>query len=111
MNIQITSCTNLRKIRKGLGLNQKDFANKLGISQPHLGNIEAGSRNVTYDVISALVEIYKISPNWLLLGIGDMHLPETIEQPAQALPTDIEKLIEKKIQEALQAQADRAGEA
>ncbi len=102
---QINVCTNLRFLRKKLGLNQTEMAQKLDVSQSYYGNIEAGNKNITYEMIGKIAELYHISPNWLLLGAGEMYIepPKQENEPTPALPADWEAFMEKKINEAVEA--------
>ena len=42
----------LRELRKRIGLTQKDFAAKLGVSLPYLNQMENNHRFNTYDVLT-----------------------------------------------------------
>jgi transcriptional regulator with XRE-family HTH domain len=89
-----------------------EISKMIGVSPSLVGKITKGDNAFSVNILEKILEVFpRLNPMWLLRGEGTMYLPETVEQPAQALPTDIEKLIEKKIQEALQAQTNRAGEA
>lgn len=48
------------------------FAESIGLQRAHYYKILHGARMLTVNQISALIEIYKISPNWLFLGEGNM---------------------------------------
>jgi len=70
----------LKKIRKFLGLSQKDFANMLNIGLRTYQTYESGDRDPLYSVITKLSEI-GIDINWLISGEGSMlnkHLPDGI---------------------------------
>ncbi len=99
--------TNLKKLRKHLGFNQTKMADKLGISQTHWANIETGKRNLTSENILILKEVFNISPNWLLLGKGEMFLDESSNiTPDSNLDAYIEakvhQVLEKKFLELFQ---------
>lgn len=60
-----------KKIRKGLGFNQKDFAKELGISQTHISSVENGKDNPSTALIKLLCLKYNIDEEWLVEGKGD----------------------------------------
>lgn len=70
----------LRELRKYLGLSQKVFAEKLGITDGGLSNLENGKRNFTEQMIISICREFSVSRLWLVEGIGDMivNIPETI---------------------------------
>lgn len=55
--------------RKKSGLNQKDLAEKLGISYPTLNRYEVGRRSVPGELLIRIIEITGCDPAWLLTGI------------------------------------------
>lgn len=66
----------IRKLRKGLGLNQSDFGKILGISTSGVSDIESGRRNVIEKHIKLLciepIDGKYIDETWLRTGEGDM---------------------------------------
>lgn len=66
--------TRLKDFRKSLGLSQKDFANKLKITQPHLSAMENGNKNITERFIKDLVNEFSLNSEWLKTGNGNMYL-------------------------------------
>jgi transcriptional regulator with XRE-family HTH domain len=41
-------------IRKNLGLSQRDFANKIGMTHTHYNAIEKGRKNITIDILERI---------------------------------------------------------
>lgn len=62
----------MKRIREEIGLNQKDFADALGISAPTLSGYESGGSKPTFEVLVKLSEQYKINVYYILFGKGDM---------------------------------------
>lgn len=60
-----------KKVRTFLRLNQKDFAEKLGIKQAYYSAIEIGKRDASASVINALFNL-NVSPEWFYNGKGEM---------------------------------------
>ena len=65
----------LAAVRAASGLNQIDFAAKLGLSPRAYANYERGEREIPAMVLKAIAEAMRIDPLWLLMGPGDepMH--------------------------------------
>ena len=70
----------LKELRKYLGLSQRAFAEKLGITDSGLSNLESGKRNLTEQMIISICREFNVNRAWLVEGVGDMftNLPETI---------------------------------
>lgn len=62
----------LKEARKALGLTQGELADALKCDQSYLSAIERGQRGVTSQIAKELFELYAISSDWLLNGIGQM---------------------------------------
>lgn len=55
----------VRSARISKGLRQRDVANRLGVSRPWVGNIEAGSRDLSATALAQLVELLGVQlPRW-----------------------------------------------
>ncbi len=84
----------VKEIRTNLGLNQSDFAEKIGIKQAGLSAIEKGIRNVTDRVISDICREFNVNEEWLRNGNGEMFIePDTFsldEYLKQRKVSDIE---------------------
>ena len=64
--------TRLRQVRKELNYNQKDFADKLLLSQGTLAQIEKGARSVTDRTVKLLCSEFNVNEEWLRTGNGEM---------------------------------------
>ena len=47
---------NLRMIRTFYGLNQRELAEKVGVSQSYITHVEIGSRNISDNLRSSIIE-------------------------------------------------------
>ena len=56
----------LKQERKTLGLTQRDFAEKLGITQPSYIRYENGSSQPTLETLVRIAEILDVSVDYLL---------------------------------------------
>lgn len=96
----------IKKIRKELGLNQKNFGDALGLSQSQIGSIEKGYRALTDRTKNDIIREYGVNPIYLETGEGEMfvQVPKLTEAIARLIPKlesltveqleSIEKLIE-----------------
>ena len=64
----------LKEIRKVLGLNQKQFCQKLGITPVTYSTYETGKIKPRDSVIKAICSIYSVNETWLRTGEGDMFI-------------------------------------
>ncbi|ACV64873.1 transcriptional regulator, XRE family [Desulfofarcimen acetoxidans DSM 771] len=62
----------VQKLRKHLGLSQKDFGECLGISQKHISQIEKDTREPSEQLIKHLCLRYNTSESWIKTGEGEM---------------------------------------
>lgn len=76
---------NIKIIRKGLRMSQKEFSDALNVKQGHYSRIETGKTNISYAVLESLTKYYHtatnkvLNLNWLLMGEGKMDLVSTEE--------------------------------
>ena len=66
----------MKKLRKTLGLVQKDFAGQLGFSITTISTIENEGQLPTIPIIIAMMTNYRVSPFWLLKGEGEMFIKD-----------------------------------
>lgn len=66
----------LKKIREYYGLNTRDFAEKLGMSNGAISLLENGKRNCTAQFIKAVCTVFtEINEEWFKTGKGEMLKP------------------------------------
>lgn len=70
----------LKKVRKTLGLSQKEFAGYLGITQSAYSMIENGSRLFSEKYIRLVCTTFNINKEWLEYGEGEMILQKSDER-------------------------------
>lgn len=69
----------IKNVRKALGLTQEEFAAKIKVSRPNIGNIETGKIGITERIISDICETFKVNRAWLETGEGEQFVPEQTE--------------------------------
>lgn len=64
----------LKEIRKTEGLSQKEFGDKIFLSQYQISLLEKGRRNLTDRVIESICKEFNVNSDWLKTGNGDMYI-------------------------------------
>lgn len=72
--------TRIRELRKALNLNQKDFAQKIGLKQNTISYMEKTGSTITEQNIKTICSQFSINENWLRTGSGDMFLENEKKQ-------------------------------
>lgn len=76
----------VERLRSVLDLNQTPFGDPVGLSQPHVSQIETGSRSLPIEIAIKLCTLHNVTLDWLYRGDPN-GLPVRLNQ----------KLIEAKI--------------
>ena len=65
-------CERIKDLRSELKITGSEFANKIGISQGYLSDIENANSSPKKTLLLAISYIYNINYDWLLTGEGEM---------------------------------------
>ena len=65
----------IRKLRKYLGLTQKDFGNRIGVKGNTIATYESGRNEPIDSVISLICREFNVNEKWLRTGEGEMFRP------------------------------------
>ena len=65
-HITKTLASNLRNLRRKLGLSQEEFAEQCGLHRTYVGSVERGERNVTLSSLETLASALGVSVPQLL---------------------------------------------
>jgi transcriptional regulator with XRE-family HTH domain len=68
----------IKQIRKSAGLNQKDFAQILGVCNSYISFIERGLKGSNFDIFYKLALGFNVSMDYLFFGIEPMKLTKKI---------------------------------
>ena len=64
----------LKLVRESSGMNQRDFAEKIGWTQPYVSLIESGNRdNISDAYLQAIQCLFGVDMGWLQTGKGEMR--------------------------------------
>lgn len=62
----------IKAVREALGLSQREFGERLGVSRDVISNIEYNRVQPKDIFIRHICELYKVSEQWLKTGSGEM---------------------------------------
>lgn len=89
----------LKRLREHLNMNQRDFSNKINISQSSLAMMENGQRQIRDIHVSQMCSEFNVNETWLRTGEGEMFVqPSTFSLDDYAKKhnlTELEILIVK----------------
>jgi transcriptional regulator with XRE-family HTH domain len=71
-NIGMTIFDRIRLVRKGIGLKQGEFADRIGLTQTSMSMIEAGKSPITEKNIKLICVTFAVDEDWLRTGKGEM---------------------------------------
>ena len=72
--------TRLKSLRKDRGLNQKEFAAKIGVTDSAVSRWELGTREIPAIAIQSICREFSVSEEWLRYGSGDMYAAASREE-------------------------------
>ena len=67
----------IKELRTQLGMNQTEFAQRLGGTQQQICQLERSTRNIRPAVISSICGNFNVNERWLRTGEGEMFKRET----------------------------------
>lgn len=67
-------------VRKQSGLNQQDFAEKIGLTKNYVSLMETGARSPSDRTISDICRIFDIQEDWLRYGLEPMRAARSREE-------------------------------
>ena len=71
----MTILDRIRHVRKELGLNQDEFADRIGLTQTSISMIEIGKTTLTEKNIKLICATFAVDEGWLRTGKGEMFGP------------------------------------
>jgi transcriptional regulator with XRE-family HTH domain len=70
----------LRDVRKAIGLNQSEFAAKLGMKQGGYSQVETGENALTEQNIKLVCLTFGVNETWLKTGAGEMFIAKDLAE-------------------------------
>lgn len=66
----------IKELRVRLNLDQKEFADKIGMKPSSYSMLERGHSGLTIKNLQAIMTVFNANANWIVAGIGGMFLTE-----------------------------------
>lgn len=82
-----------KQLRINNGLNQTQFADKIGIQQSAVSAIEKGERLPTTDQIVTAANNFNVTSDWILFGDDSLSIAEVKEPPTEYSP-EVKELLQ-----------------
>ncbi len=95
----------VKQIRTELEISQREFANRIFMSQSSLGEIETGTRKVNDRIIQLISSQFNVNKNWIKTGKGSMYATEKPDIKLEHL-IEIYKQLDKSLQDYLLEQSE-----
>ena len=100
----------LIELRKKLGLNQRDFGNRISIVKSGVSNMESGIRNVSDRTIKMICQEFNVNEKWLKTGEGYMfEIASSFEEFFAMNYKFLDEVDKKIITEYMKLSADHRG--
>ncbi len=93
---------NLKHLREQMGMRQNELAEILGVSQPTVGNWEAGRREPELIMLARIAECFNVTLDELVLGQVCENMPFCLSTPKHSIISEDEKTAMKKVLENLE---------
>lgn len=82
----------LADLRQSFNLNQKEFAERMGLNPSTIANYESGKREPDYELLVKFADFFGVSTDYLL-GRSDNPQMTEIEIAIRGLPLETQKLL------------------
>lgn len=83
---------NIRSLRKAKKMTLADLAGKIGVSVPHLSEVERGRKNLNNHLMERLAEALGVPPSTLISDEAISDLEKLKETAGKLEPDDLERL-------------------
>lgn len=87
---------NLKKLREGLGLTQKQLADKLGVNRATIGGYETKGKEPSYDTLFKLAKIFNCSLDVLLGDNKENRSSYEVQEISPEIKGFYERLADRK---------------
>lgn len=74
----------IKKIRRDAGMTQKDFATAVGVKPIIVSHWETGATSPGKARLYVIAERFKVNPQWLIDGMGDIYRSDALNDATQA---------------------------
>jgi transcriptional regulator with XRE-family HTH domain len=84
--VDLSLASRFKLFRELLGFSQKEFADKLGVSQKAISQWERGERAIPAVILKELKEHLNLNIDWLLTGEGEPFITHSAEPVKKKTP-------------------------
>lgn len=70
----------IAELRKAVGLSMEAFGDKIGVTKSSINALEKGVNNPSEQTIKLIVKEFKVNPEWLRYGEGEMFREMSFEE-------------------------------
>lgn len=74
--------SNIQKLRRKMGLTQKELGDRIGVSQQVISRMERDRDSISVDVLIQLAELFRVSTDYVL---GHGTLEDTVSYPVKEM--------------------------
>lgn len=103
--------TRIGEVRKSLGLNQQEFASRIGLTRNYVSLIETGGRTPSERTVSDICREFNVNEKWLRTGEGSMSVSKTLHQEMVEIVQAASQITPQEARERLNHIFDRMPEA
>ena len=83
----------IRSIRQRLGLNQTDFALKIGITPQRVSNWERGENDPDKEILEKIKKTFKLTYDDLMPGEDNNGIENTVKEPVESYAIDVNRIL------------------
>jgi transcriptional regulator with XRE-family HTH domain len=77
-----TFADRIKELREKHGFNQKEFADKIGVTSAHISRAEKGKGGFSQDILAIISQEFSVSLDWLFFGDETRY----VDNKGRALP-------------------------
>lgn len=103
--------TRIGEVRKSLGLNQQEFASRIGLTRNYVSLMETGDRTPSERTVSDICREFDVNEKWLRTGEGSMSVSKTLHQEMVEIVQAASQITPQEARERLNHIFDRMPEA
>lgn len=82
----------LKELRQKENMTQREFGDRLFLSQDQISLMEKGNRNITKRVFSNICDEFDVNPEWFEFGTGDIYLNKGEKKRSKEIENLLDKL-------------------
>lgn len=97
---------NFVEARNRRGIEQKDAAEKLGLSAAYLSRVETGKQKPSLDLILKAAKFYNVEPGFFFSGRHEININSLYTEKNKAFISDLQSLTDQEIRDKYRLELD-----